>query len=182
MGWEFELLETLQNIHNPWLDQAMIAITSLADHGILWLILGLLFLIFSKTRHLGLSLLLSVFLGYVTGNGILKNLIARKRPCWIKSEIPLLIPIPRDYSFPSGHTLVSFEGAFSIWKYNQKWGFAALVVASLIGCSRLYLFVHFPTDVLAGIALAMINAWAGDKIAIWIETNFQRVMKGYNKK
>ena len=93
MGWEFELLEALQNIHNPWLDQAMIVITSLADHGILWLILGLLFLIFSKTRHLGLSLLLSVFLGYVTGNGILKNLIARKRPYWIKSEILLLIPI-----------------------------------------------------------------------------------------
>ena len=107
----------------------------------------------------------------------IKKSNCQKRPCWIKSEIPLLIPIPRDYSFPSGHTLVSFEGAFSIWKYNRKWGFAALVVASLIGCSRLYLFVHFPTDVLAGIALAMINAWAGDKIAIWIETNFQRVMK-----
>ena len=169
MDWEFELLAALQNIRSPWLDQVMIWITNLADHGRLWVMIGLLCLAFSKTRHLGLSMLLSIGLGYVTGNCMLKRIFARKRPCWQKPEIALAVPSPKDYSFPSGHTLVSFEGAFSIWNYNRKWGAAALAAAALIGCSRLYLFVHFPTDVLGGIVLAMVNAWIGEQIAKKIE-------------
>jgi len=164
MGWEFDLLYAIQNLHSPWLDDVMVFITSLADHGRVWVLLGLVLLMFSKTRCLGVSLLLSLFLGFVTGNQVLKHLIARQRPCWLRPEVALLVPSPRDYSFPSGHTLVSFEGAFSIWNENRRWGTAALAAAALIGFSRMYLFVHFPTDVLGGMVLGAANAWAARRL------------------
>ncbi len=163
--WEFEILYGLQKLHSPWLDQVMTFITSLADHGRIWILLGLLFLCFSKTRRLGVSLLLSIGLGYVTGNLIMKHLFARSRPCWILPQVPLLIPVPMDYSFPSGHTLVSFEGAYSIWKHNRRWGTAALTGAVLIAFSRMYLFVHFPTDVMAGAILGFANGLGGEWLA-----------------
>lgn len=163
--WEFEILYGLQKLHGPWLDQAMVFITSLGDHGRLWVLLGISFLCFSKTRPMGVTLLLSVGLGYVTGNLVLKHLFARSRPCSIRPEVPLLIPVPGDYSFPSGHTLVSFEGAISIWRYHRRWGAAALVLAALIACSRMYLFVHFPTDILGGLVLGIVNAWIGYQVA-----------------
>lgn len=163
-AWEFELLDWLQGIHGPWLDQAMVFVTSLADHGRLWICLGLVFLCFSRTRRLGLAVLLSIGLGFVTGNLLLKNLFARSRPCWIQSQVPLLVRVPRDYSFPSGHTLVSFEGAVCIWNSHKRWGTAALVLAALIACSRMYLFVHFPTDILGGAVLGIVNGGIG----IWM--------------
>ena len=110
-------------------------------------------------------MLVSIVIGAVIGNLILKNLIARDRPCWIDSQVVLLIENPKDYSFPSGHTLVSFEGAVSILLKNKRWGIAALVLACLIACSRLYLFVHFPTDVLFGAALGTVIAVL---VGIWI--------------
>ena len=74
MNWEFELLSAIQMLHHPWLDQIMVFVTSLANHGELWIALGLLFLCFARTRRLGMNVLISIVLGYVTGNLILKNL------------------------------------------------------------------------------------------------------------
>ena len=113
---------------------------------------------------MGLSVLVSIVIGAVIGNLILKNLIARERPCWIDSQVVLLIENPKDFSFPSGHTMVSFEGAVSILMKNRRWGIAALALACLIAFSRLYLFVHFPTDILFGAALgtaiaAFVDIW-----------------------
>ena len=84
-----------------------------------------------------------------------KPLVARERPCWIRDPVQLLIDMPKDYSFPSGHTQVSVVSAMAIFQNNRKWGIAAFVLASLIAFSRLYLYVHFPTDVLAGIVIGM---------------------------
>uniref|UniRef100_UPI000B24E0A3 phosphatase PAP2 family protein n=1 Tax=Clostridium sp. NkU-1 TaxID=1095009 RepID=UPI000B24E0A3 len=133
-------------------------ITGLGDSGIFWIITGAVLLCFKKTRIMGLCVILSLAAGFLIGNMFLKNLIARPRPCWIDDSIPLLIKNPGDYSFPSGHTLASFEGAVSIWLYNRKWGTPALVLAVLIGFSRMYLFVHFPTDVLGGLVLGTLIA------------------------
>ncbi len=157
-GIEFDILYFLQSIHTPWLDVFMKEITGLGDHGIFWIITGAVLLCFKKTRIMGLCVILSLAAGFLIGNMFLKNLIARSRPCWIDDSIPLLIKNPRDYSFPSGHTLSSFEGAVSIWLYNRKWGTPALALAVLIGFSRMYLFVHFPTDVLAGLVLGILIA------------------------
>ncbi|WP_349948035.1 phosphatase PAP2 family protein [Lacrimispora sp. BS-2] len=157
-GIEFDILYFLQSIHTPWLDVFMKQITGLGDHGIFWILTGVILLCFKKTRVMGLCVILSLAAGLLVGNAFLKNMIARERPCWIDNSIPLLINNPRDYSFPSGHTLASFEGAVSIWLYNRKWGTAALVLAALIGFSRMYLFVHFPTDVLGGLVLGVLIA------------------------
>lgn len=158
-GTEFGILYFLQSLHTPWLDVFMKEITSLGDHGIFWIVTGVILLCFRKTKIMGLCVILSLAAGFLVGNTFLKNVIARERPCWIDSSVPLLIHNPRDYSFPSGHTLASFEGAVSIWLYNRKWGTAALILAALIGFSRMYLFVHFPTDVLGGLILGVLIAF-----------------------
>ena len=164
MAWEVELLSAPQRIHTPWLDRIMVFFTTLANHGELWLFLAFLFLCVPRTRRLGLGMFLSIGLGFITGNLILKNLFARSRPCWVRPEVPLLVRSPGDYSFPSGHTLVSFEGAVSIWYHDRRWGAAALAAAAVIAFSRLYLFVHFPTDVGAGLLLGIFHAWAAGQI------------------
>lgn len=158
MGWEFELLYGLQKIHTPWLDQIMVGITSLADHGQFWILLGLVLICFKKSRKTGIAVIAALALSVLLGNVILKNLAARSRPCWIDETVDLLIRNPKDYSFPSGHTLASFTSAVSIFLQNKRWGIPALVLAALIAFSRLYLFVHFPTDVLGGILLGTASA------------------------
>lgn len=153
---EFEILYAINNLHNPILDKIMVAITTLGDAGIFWIILAIVLIFIKKTRRCGILMLLSMVAGLIVGNGVLKNVIARSRPCWINPNIPLLIPNPDDFSFPSGHTLASFESAIMIFLHNKRWGAVALIIATLISFSRLYLFVHFPTDVLGAILLAVV--------------------------
>ena len=93
--------------------------------------------------------------GVLVGNVCLKNLIARPRPCWLES-VPLLIGNPTDYSFPSGHTLSSVIGAFMLTAANRRFGILAIPLAALIGFSRLYLYVHFPSDVLASVVIGTL--------------------------
>lgn len=155
---EFKILYFLQSLHAPWLDGLMRDITHMGDHGLIWILVALVFLCYKKTRRMGICMLLSLGVGYLLGNLVLKNVIARQRPCWIDNKILLLIPNPRDYSFPSGHSLGAFEGAVSIWLFNRRWGIWFLLLAALISFSRLYLFVHFPTDVLGGITMGIIIA------------------------
>lgn len=150
---DFKILYLIDGLHNPILDKIMIFFTNLGDAGIFWIALAVLLLFFKKTRKCGLLMLISMLCGVIIGNGILKNLIKRARPCWIDTSIPLLIPNPEDFSFPSGHTLASFEACIMIFMHNRKWGIGAIVLALLIAFSRLYLFVHFPTDVLGGAIL-----------------------------
>lgn len=164
MEWEFGLLEMFQTLHRPWLDAVMILITSLGNGGFVWVALGVLFLCFKKTRRMGMAMAISLVLGLLVGNVCIKNLVARSRPCWIRPEVEMLISVPKDFSFPSGHTMASFEGAMSIWYCHKKWGAAALILAGLIACSRMYLFVHFPTDILAGLLLGLLHAWIARKL------------------
>lgn len=163
MSWEFDVLYALQEIHNPILDQIMIVITTLGDSGILWIVLGLLFLIPKKFRKMGLQVLLSMLITYIIGNLILKNVIARPRPYTVEGHEymlgNLLISQPSEYSFPSGHTMNGFAAAMAMFFNNKKIGFCALVLATLIAFSRMYHFVHYPTDILGGIAVGMMMAF-----------------------
>ena len=153
---EFEILYAINKLHNPILDKIMVAITTIGDAGIFWIILAIVLICIKKTRRCGILMLLSMIAGLIVGNGILKNVIARARPSWIDPSIALLIPNPEDYSFPSGHTLASFDAAIMLFLHTKKWGAVALIIATLISFSRLYLFVHFPTDVLGAILLAVV--------------------------
>ena len=155
---DFKILYILNNIHTGILDKTMVGITYLGEKGIFWIGLALILLISKKTRKCGIFMLIAMSVGLIIGNGIMKNVVSRQRPCWIDDTINLLIKNPKDFSFPSGHTLVSFEAAIMILLFNKKWGILATTVAVLIGISRLYLFVHFPTDVLGGAIIGTIIA------------------------
>ena len=134
---DFGILYALNNIHTEVLDKIMIGITYLGEKGIFWIGVAIVLLFFQKTRKCGLFMLISMMIGLIIGNGLLKNLVARQRPCWIDQTIQLLIANPKDFSFPSGHTLASFEAAITILMFNKKWGIVAIITAILIGISRL---------------------------------------------
>lgn len=153
--WELNILWWIRdNLTNPFLDTVMPYISSLARHGEFWILLAVILLCFKKTRKAGVAMGLAMACGFLIGNIGLKNSIARTRP-YDLVEVELLVKRLSDFSFPSGHTLVSFEAATALWVYHRRWGVAALVLAALIALSRLYLFVHYPTDVLAGLLLGI---------------------------
>lgn len=145
----------------------MSAITHLGDLGILWLITAIIILLLKKYRKCGITMLLGLLSGRVVGNLILKNLIQRSRPCWINTSVDMLISVPEDYSFPSAHTLSGFIAVTILMYYDKRIGIPAMLIASLIAFSRLYLYVHFPTDILAGmilgIVLGCITIWAANR-------------------
>jgi len=158
MEWEFSILYALQEIHNPILDKMMLFITSLGDDGWFWLAIGVVCLVFKKHRKMGLQLLLSMLCTFILGNLIIKNLVARPRPCDIDTAVTLLLSRPHGHSFPSGHSINSMVAAVALFLNNKKIGIPAVIIATLIGFTRLYLFVHFPTDVLAGFVIAILVA------------------------
>ena len=155
MGWEFTILDALQQIHTPLLDKILVFITSLGNAGWFWIVLGLVLLCVKKYRKYGVLVLGALILSALFGNIILKPLVARQRPCWINDTVELLIRVPKDYSFPSGHTQASFAAATALFTGNKKAGICAYVLAALIAFSRLYMYVHFPTDVMAGIVIGI---------------------------
>lgn len=156
-----------ENLTNPFLDTVMPYITSLARHGEFWILLALILLCFKKTRKAGVAMGIAMALGFLVGNIGLKNIIARTRP-YDMVEVEVLVKHLSDFSFPSGHTLVSFNAAIALHHYHRKWGVAALALATVIALSRLYLFVHYPTDVVAGFLLALVLAFASCRLVDWL--------------
>lgn len=145
-----------------FLDTLMPMITALANGGIFYIIVALLMLVFKRTRKVGCYLAVALIFGAVLCNLILKNAVMRTRPYDLPEALPidLLIKAPRDYSFPSGHTLVACEGAVIMWFYSKRAGITATVLAVLIAFSRMYLYVHYPTDILCSIVLSIITSFA----------------------
>lgn len=171
---DFSILYFIQSIRTDFLDNFMLVLTKIAgSYGQIWLCVAVLLLIFKKTRKAGIAVLLSYGFVYLFGQMVLKDLIARPRPCHIDETIALLIDRPSSFSCPSTHSAWAFGAATAIVCFSKKIGIPAFVVAAIIGFSRLYLFVHFPTDVLAGIALGvlcgLIGAWIVKAVAKAIE-------------
>ena len=169
MAWEFDVLNGIQQIfQSKLMDQIMPLITALGNGGCLWIALGLVFTMWKRTRILGICMLAALFLEVLSCNVILKPLVARPRPFTFDPSRILLIPAPEDYSFPSGHTAVSFAAAAAVWNCRKrKLGLVFGVVAVLIAFSRLYLFyVHYPTDVLAGMVIGIVCGMAASKIVL----------------
>ena len=148
-------------------------ITFLGDGGWFWIVLSLVLMIPQKTRKIGIASLLSIAFCALITNVFIKNIVARPRPFDAVEAIVPLVARPWGYSFPSGHTCASFASALIILKMApKKYGIAAVVLAALIGFSRLYVGVHYPGDVLAG----FLVAWAGSSLV------YYRVMKKSNMK
>ena len=154
------------NLRSAFLDAVMPVITLLGDAGIFWIAIAALCLFFPKTRKMGLSMGAALVIGLLLCNVTLKPLVQRIRPYDYQLEhfgktIQLLIAAQHDFSFPSGHTIASFEAATVILLYNRKLGIPAMILAVLIAFSRLYLYVHYPTDVLASVVLGIGIAFLG---------------------
>ena len=153
----------------PFLDAFFTAVTHLGDYGWFWIAVAVVMLFFPKTRRMGLEMGLAMILGVIICNLILKNVTARPRPYDVNEAVRLLVPREHNYSFPSGHAAFSFEGAFTVFRHDRKWGTASLVLAVLISFSRLYVGVHNPTDVLCGALIGTANAFLAGRIvgAAW---------------
>ena len=163
--WEIEVLDALQNIHTPWLDKIMVAITSLGNAGILWIVMAAVLLIIPRTRKVGICMAIALVLDLLMTNCLLKNLVARTRPYDINTAVQIIIAKPHDYSFPSGHTAASFASVAALYLAGAKKGWKiAGVLAVLIAFSRLYFYVHFPTDVLGGIVFGILSGVIGYEI------------------
>ena len=156
---EIEILQALQNWHNSVLDGFFCVYTTLGNGGMLWFALAIGMIIFPKTRMYGVFTLCVLLVGGCIGTVILKNVIARPRPYTVV-PVELLITPPSGYSFPSGHAMQAFLFAPLIYEISRKAGIAAYVAAAIMAFSRLYLFVHYPSDVLAGILLGWGIAYA----------------------
>ena len=169
MSIEFSILDFLQTIHTPLLDKIMILFTHLGDQGFIWVCLTLILLLIPKTRKIGVVLLISLILDTLVCNVLLKNIFMRPRPCTINPYVSLLIPKPQDYSFPSGHTAASFAIVSVLCLLKQKNLFIiSLIVACLIAFSRMYLYVHFPSDIIGGIFVGILCGFISYLISLKI--------------
>ncbi len=145
--------------HSAFLDRLMPAITALGDHGGIWVVICLFLLFRRKTRLAGMAMALAMLACYLGGNLVLKNFLARARPYTDDPTIRLLIAPDRElYSFPSGHAMCSFAAATSLMLWRHPLGPPAIFLAALIAFSRIYLMMHYPLDVAAGMALGILSA------------------------
>ena len=159
---ELRFLDFLQTIHTPLLDKILAFITSLGNVGIIWIVLAVVLLILLKTRKAGIIVAAALLMDLILCNLILKNLVARVRPYDVNTAIAILIKKPLDFSFPSGHTAASFAAMTALFlaKMKKAW-IAALILAVLIAFSRLYFYVHYPTDVLGGAVVGVLSGIIG---------------------
>lgn len=153
-------------LRGAFLDPIVAVYTQLGDLGLLWIGLSLLMLCFKKTRKAGAAGLLAMALGMLCTNIVLKHLVARARP-WLTVEGLTYLVVEKDpNSFPSGHTCAAFAAAGAWARFLPKrWmGRVGIVLAALMGLSRLYVGVHFPSDVLCGMLVGLFCAWAACRV------------------
>lgn len=181
LGWiqtlDSSILHFIQDfLRFPVLDPLMKIYTHLGDVGLLWLILSLVLLVVPKTRKAGFLALCAMALGLLCNNIILKHLVERPRPYLVvEGLLPLMSP-PDPNSFPSGHTCAAFAAAGIWWRaLPKRWmGVVGVVLAALMGFSRLYVGVHFPTDVLMGGLVGLLCAWLVWRIWLWVEQVWEK--------
>lgn len=158
---ELEILHWFESLHTPILDYIMYVITCLGNAGLVWILLALAMLtVFPKKyRKVGLTVAVGLILSLIMCNLVMKNMFHRVRPFVADPTFESLFDIFAgidDWSFPSGHTSASFAAAAAVFMWHKRDGAFALVLALLISLSRLYLTVHYPTDVLASVVLGSI--------------------------
>ena len=174
---EFSILDFIQNqFRTPFGDFVMLLISKLGNGGIIWLVLSGLLCVFPKYRKAGVTMLTALALDVLLCNVMLKPLVGRMRPFTVNTGMELLINAPKDFSFPSGHTAASFASVSALYFAGRKrMAAGALIVSVLIAFSRMYLYVHYPTDVLGGLIIGLLCGWIADMI-------IQKVMEKRSRK
>ena len=153
MPWDGQFLIWLQeNVRTDFLTPVMKLITHLGDKGIFWILIAIVMLFFKKTRPLGIMAGIALVFSVLINNALIKPNVGRIRPYEVVDGLKLLIERQHDPSFPSGHSGASFAAAVVfLVKGPKKIGIPAIIMAALIAFSRLYVGVHYPTDVICGI-------------------------------
>ena len=173
VAFDLPILDWIQaNLQSEFLDMVMPIITVFGDGGIFWIACAVLLALLPKTRRIGFGMAFALAMGLVVCNLTLKPLIGRIRPYDLQADmgvtIKLLIDAQHDFSFPSGHTIASFEACTVMLLGSKKLGIPATILAILIAFSRLYLYVHYPTDVITSIVLGtifgIIGWWLAGKL------------------
>lgn len=163
---ELVILDWIQlHLRCGFLDRLMPFVSGLANHGEIWILFAALLLLLRQQRRYGVSAACALTLDLVACNMLLKPLVGRERPFLLRPDLLLLVSPPGDASFPSGHTAASFAAVFALKTAGSPLWIPALALATVIAFSRLYLYVHWPSDVLGGILLGAAAGWAGAKIA-----------------
>lgn len=157
-NFDLKILDFIaEYMHNPFLDKLMPIVTRLGSAGIIWIVIGIILLFFKRYRRAGISVLAALLLSLLLCNIIIKPLAARIRPFDINTAVQLIIKAPPDYSFPSGHTSAAFAASIAVLMGRHKRiGVSMLALAFIIAFSRLYLYVHYPTDVLCGMIIGTV--------------------------
>ncbi len=176
---ELEILHWFESLHTPILNYIMYVITCLGNAGLVWILLALAMLTILpvKYRKVGATVAVGLILSLIMCNLVMKNMFQRVRPFVADPTFESLFDIFAgidDWSFPSGHTSASFATAVAVFMWYKKEGGFTLVLAVLISLSRLYLTVHYPTDVLASVVLGSIYGIAAYIIIKFIMKKSER--------
>ena len=176
-SFDLPILDWIQaNLQSGFMDFIMPIITVFGDAGIFWIACAVILLFIPKYRKAGLSMGVALLLGVVVCNITMKPLFQRIRPYdyqeqFLNTVIPLLVDRQHDFSFPSGHTIASFEACTALMLRDKRLGIPATLLAILIAFSRLYLYVHYPTDVITsvflGIAFGCLGTWIVNRL--WVK-------------
>ena len=176
MKMELQILDWIQQMRTPVGDVWMVFISRLGNAGMIWILFTCLLLMIPRTRRWGAALAVALCLDAIICNILLKPMVCRIRPCDVNQTVQLLIARPADYSFPSGHTAASFAAVAALYFAGaRKWWKITLPLAILMAFSRMYLYVHYPTDVLGGLIIGLLCGWIADMI-------IQKVMEKRSRK
>lgn len=178
---DFSILYWIQdNLRNSFMDFVMPLFSNLQDGGLIWISIAVVMLFFKRTRYCGIAVLLAMGIDTLITEYGIKNIVCRVRPCNLVDDVNMLVKKPTSYSFPSNHSASAFAGAVAVMLTIKKkaWTIPAFVFSGIIAFSRMYVFVHFPSDVFAGILL-------GSTIAVLVcylmkKTGFKALLERKN--
>lgn len=175
LKFDLAVFEWVQSMQSPVLNTIFKVITTLGDNGIIFILLGLILLCTKKFRKIGVAVLAALVVMEIGNNLVLKELFARPRPfnldpaeyAWWHEiyRFPDIVKQPSSWSFPSGHTSSAFAACVAVLFYNRKIGIPAVIFAAIMGFSRIFVEVHYCTDVLAGALVGILYAFLGVLIA-----------------
>ncbi len=173
-SFDITILDWIQStFRSDFSDVLWKIITMFSEGGVFWLVLGAIFLFFRRTRKGGLAMLIAVAAGFLITNLVIKNAVARIRPYDVSTLVPLAVKRLSDYSFPSGHTTAAMSASLALLYVDRKIGIPAVILGLLISVSRLHLYVHYPSDILAAIVLALVTSLIGFIAAEFITRKFE---------
>ena len=174
LRFDLAVFEAVSKIWNPVLDVIMKTITYMGEAGIIWILLAIVLFLTKKYRKAGVAIAVALIVMEILNNVVLKNAIARPRPCWEDNELlaslgwwfesyefPYVVGKPHSYSFPSGHTSSAFAASVAFLWYDRKYGIPTFIFAAIMGFTRLYVHVHYCTDIIGGVIVGVIYALIG---------------------